>query len=359
MQLELDAPPELAHDPGSATAPESPFGRCLREHAHLPVFFEPLSGNHGDTLIRLGTEHLLDKLGFERVEKAEDAGLIVVNGGGAMNDIWRFGIDTFGHWRAACPDTPIVIGPSSFRFKGIDFAEVCRRGSGPLAIFAREEKSLDILCESGAGDVADLMLSRDIAFELRDSDFVAGLRERVANTPPKHTLIGMRRDSESNAGGALGGLMVQGKFWWLPGPIRKPLARLRDRIAARRSLGEAGGDGEVLTPMNAAKLGTEWVPAAKGLQRVYEDASIVETFDGFVDLIVDAGLVVTDRLHVSVLSYLIGRPAVMLPGNNHKLAGVFALTMNHQGSPVRLMTKHGLRGGGETLCANETPQASW
>ena len=336
MQLDAPETTETTADAGrrrTPDAPESPFGRFLRERADARIFFEPLSGNNGDVLILKGTEHLLDKHGCRRCADPAEADLILLNGGYSISDIWKFGIETLGHYRREFPDTPMAVAPSSFRFEGVDFAEVVRRGRAPVTLFARETKSYEIINGVDLPNNAEVRMSRDSAFELRDSEFLTDLKRKVGG---RHVVVSMRNDEESGAASSdLGGLLKVGRGRFLPGPIRRPLARLRDAIAARRNVGGPGTKG--VTAPEALKAGLAQVGGdAASLPRVNKDISAVVSFEEFCDLVAGSALMVTDRLHVAIFGHLLDRPTMLLPGNNHKLRGIYNLSMRDHDSSVTL-----------------------
>ena len=59
-------------------------------------------------------------------------------------------------------------------------------------------------------------------------------------------------------------------------------------------------------------------------------------FDEFTGLIARAGVVATNRLHVAVLSTLLGKPTFLWTGSNHKIASVYQYSL-HGYPNVQLM----------------------
>ena len=302
-------------DDGSGRA-ESPFVRFLRERAALPTYLEPMQGNNGDGLILLTSKYLLNKLGVPVVERPEDADQIFINGGGAMNDVGGFGVRILESHRTRFPTKPLFIGPSTYRFRGIDFGRILRIGAAPIDLFARDEESAGYVSECNPPANVHVHLSRDIALELECSEFIAALRQRVSE---KHVLIAMRKDREGTASP----LIQRVKCKWLPRKIRRPFSALRDRLAARPAQARIN-----------AILKSENVPAH--LPRIYRDVSVSVPFDEFVQKIADSALVITDRLHTGVLAHLLNKRLILLPGVYHKIRGVYAMSMNYPGSRTSL-----------------------
>jgi exopolysaccharide biosynthesis predicted pyruvyltransferase EpsI len=295
----------------------SEFERFLRERGALKTFFEPLSGNNGDELITMGARHLLSKIDLPLVSTPEEAEQIVINGGGAMVDIWDgAGIKVLEKYRLSFPTTPLIVAPSSFRFNGIDFPGICGLGTSELTVFARESYSLDLLRSLNLPANTTACMSQDLAFELKDSTF---LNQHKKDKQAAHVLIALRKDKEGDAG-----VLVKVKGGWLPGILRKPLSRLRDRLVASRVQG--------LLDQIISKAGT-----FDDKPRLYCDVSASVCFQEFVDSIKNAALIVTDRLHVAILGNLLEKQVLLRPGGYHKIRGVYEHSMSGSDSLVTLV----------------------
>ncbi|MEM6333623.1 MAG: polysaccharide pyruvyl transferase family protein [Planctomycetota bacterium] len=305
---------------------EQSFVEVMAGHAGKRVFFEPLCGNNGDRLIRMGAERVFERAEVTLVDEPGAAELIVINGGGAMNDVWGGGIGRLEHYRGGFPGTPIVVGPSTFEFETDRFAKICASTDTPITLFGRDRTSHAAVTELGLDDRVTLGLSQDLAFELKGGPWV---EEQRAQRGEGHVVVCMRKDKE---GGAK--LLAQTKAPWLPAPIRKPLSRLRDRLVASgrkrlvdRLIEEAGVDPK--------------------LPRVVRDISVSVDFEAFCEAIRGAAFIMADRMHVSILGYLLDKPTVLLAGAYHKNASVHAFSMAHEESCVRFVDpKAGAEGGG-------------
>ena len=295
---------------------ESLFLRFLRERAHLRTYLEPMQGNNGDGLILLSSKYLLNKLGVPVVATPAEAQQIFINGGGAMNDVGGFGIGILERHRTRFPHTPCFIGPSTYRFRGIDFAPVMRIGEAPLDFFARDFESGENVTELNPPANVRVQYSQDIAFELQGSEFIEQIKAKVSQ---KHVLIAMRKDREGTASP----LIQKAKCKWLPRKIRRPLSAIRDRLAARGAKGQ----------LEKILAGEDF---PKDLPRIYRDVSVSVPFDEYVAKVRDAAVVITDRLHVAILAHLLDKRLVMLPGSYHKIRGVYQMSMNYPGSKTTL-----------------------
>ncbi|MEN0021399.1 MAG: polysaccharide pyruvyl transferase family protein, partial [Planctomycetota bacterium] len=276
----------------------------------IPTFFEPLGGNNGDNLIEMGSEHLLEKIGTNRVKTPGEAELLLINGGFAISDIWKAGIEHLSALRREHPDTPMVIAPCSVWFDKTDFAAVLAQGRAPVTIYCREHYSEKILRDVLPADAAEISTSDDLAFELTGSKF---LDEQIADRREEHVVYCMRTDKEgTTAGGtaeAAAGLAMK-----LPAFIRKPLKAVRQKMVNARG-------GSDLADILAAEGISQDIEVIRG------DLSTAVDFDEFLRLLRRARLVISDRLHVGIFAYLIGKPVVMMPGRNHKIRGIVEYSM--------------------------------
>ncbi|MEM7624100.1 MAG: polysaccharide pyruvyl transferase family protein [Planctomycetota bacterium] len=280
------------------------------------VFFEPLEGNHGDRLIRLGARRVMEQAGCLVVDSPGDAEQIFINGGGAMNDIWKAGFGVLERYRRDFPNTPITVGPSTYLVRDTDFPTLCAAGRAPLHFFARDERSADILRAQPVDAAISVTVSQDLAFELRGSALV---EELEADSADEHVLVCLRKDKEGSAG-----LLTHTKGTWLPRVVRRPLSRLRDRLVA------AGQRDQVSELIRSAG-----VPA--DVPRLVRDVSVSVGWEDFTHAISRARLVITDRLHVAILGYLLDKPVFLGQGCYHKTRGVYELSMTHPASRVRMI----------------------
>jgi exopolysaccharide biosynthesis predicted pyruvyltransferase EpsI len=281
------------------------------------VFIDWLAGNNGDRLIRMGLERLLGRNPARLMDDPVKADRIILNGGGAMNDFWEGGLALWERYRRRYPDKPLTIAPSSFCLTRDRFERICAHADSPMVLYAREQVSYDLLRGFAPPAWVDVRLAQDLALELRDSDFIRGHRDAARQL---HVLIALRGDREGSAP-ALANVRAP----WLPAPIRRPLARLRTRLIARRSRRD----------LRAIER-SAGVPRAT--PRVYCDASVSADFDEFTALIRDGALIVTDRLHCAVLGWMLGKRVVLRPGNYHKNQAVFEYSLSGPGSTVTMWT---------------------
>ena len=282
----------------------------LRDIGPVPTFFEPLEGNNGDRLIQMGARHAFHEAAVPLVDCPEDAEHIVLNGGGAMNDIWQGGFDVLRRYAERFPHKPMTVGPSSYLFHETHLIDVLADREATITMFARDRFSFEALqTQITADHLEDIVLAKladDLAFQLRGSTFVTGLQQQSA---AEQVLICLRKDREGSASQLV--QSVSGRS--LPGWIRRPLSRLRDRLAAR----DACGPIDALIPHDF-----------RGLPRYVRDVSVSVSFEEFSHAISKSALVVTDRLHVAILAAMLGKSILLRPGLYHKIRGVVELSLS-------------------------------
>jgi exopolysaccharide biosynthesis predicted pyruvyltransferase EpsI len=291
------------------------FADFIETHPATKLFFDPLNGNHGDSLILMGANRVLEAAPQTIVDDIDAADVIVINGGGAMNDIWKVGPERIRDYRTTHPDKPIIIGPSSFFFEKTDFKALCSLSKAPITLWSREKYSVDHLLKFDLPEHVTLRLGHDFAFALAGSELIENLKNDLRE---KHLLVAMRGDRE-----AAGKLVAKIRLNALPQPIKAPLLKIREVLIKRKT--------QAQSQESVGKLDVQ-----PDIPTIHEDLSLSGNFENFCDKVAHAKSIVTNRLHISILGYLLGKPVSLIPGNYHKIRGVCEWTMSHEGSTVRL-----------------------
>lgn len=281
------------------------------------IYFEPLHGNNGDRLILMGAKWALRKSRCKLVEKPQLADVILLNGSGGMNDIWHFSLNRLESYRTSYPSLPIIVAPSTYRFKGDQFKRICEINDTPLFFFTRDLISIEIIQNECSASHIDIQPSQDLAFELQDSDFIKNLREGVQE---KHVLIVTRGDRESLSKG----ILTKVKGTWVPTKLRPPLSKARDKLLS-------------LKRWNTYKSLMKDYGIPKNTPLVNQDISCRVTFSEFVATIRDAALIITDRLHVGILGHMLNKETVLFPASYDKTKGVFEMSMSGRNSRTTLI----------------------
>lgn len=331
------------------------------------VYFEPGGGNHGDTLIEMGSRLVLERRHVRLTTDAAQADAIVINGGGALGvELWGQGLPGLYSFGQGFRRKPLVILPSSFYFADNHAAAALANRSAPAYLFARDRYSLARLQTQLFDEQIQLGSGDDMAFALRGSPWLAPLRARAAarhillverfdveaiTAPPGAAAAGIngnplkarsglkaraaqslgapnnhqgwnsRSFSKSSVGAALARGRRRAAKQWLPGPIK----RAAKRVLHRRRTAASGFTSTTLERLYSR------APQYRGLPVMAQDISspVGFTFSQFVDAIVNAAVVITTRLHVGILAALLDKPTYLVSGGARypKLQGVYEYSM--------------------------------
>lgn len=279
------------------------FTEFLRENRDRKTVTITPGGNHGDTLIHMGLVKKLDEYGFEYdclnlepeykrnlalggkyllnivfwkfeldlgfrlLDIPEGAELIMFEGGGYMNDIW-YGPSLLRRVMKYC-GAPIAIGPQSYIFTKTKIADYFMDGR-EATLFCRERYSYDHLHEQGLPANVDVKLSPELALYL-DPEDLEGFTEPREEL---YQLVAMRQDKES--------------------------------AVSEKLLREVQGACDN--------------PATR-------DISMEGSLTDFVSWVANAETVYTDRLHVAILSSILGKDVTLFGNIYHKNRGVWEISL--------------------------------
>lgn len=279
------------------------FEEFLKENKDKNMSVITPGGNHGDTLIHMGLmkklnannieyiclnleEQYRKKLilgakylaniglwkmgsdfGFKLLDLPDETDLILFEGGGYMSDIW-YG-PTLLRQVMKRNTSPVAVGPQSYLFTKTRFHQYFEDGR-PVYLFCREEYSLEHLKKKGLPSNVISSVSPELALYLDEED----LREFIESRPGGYELIAMRGDKESALGGS----------------ARDEIIQLCEN------------------PLIA-------------------DISMQKTLTDFVSTVYNADRVFTDRLHVAILSKILGKKATLFGNKYHKNKGVWEYSL--------------------------------
>lgn len=314
-----------------------PLDAELAQFRGKRIFFEPLEGNNGDELIEMGSHTLLRSIDAKLVGNPKQADAIVVNGGAGMTDIWSHGLGTLKKYNSLYSDVPLIVLPSSFSFTKTDFSALFRDRKAPAFIYARERYSLKLLEDFTFPSDVRLGLDHDMAFQLKDTPYFKCLQTRESQ---KHILIVERDDAERVTN------MTQPRSqspnwkrnipWSVKRPINRHLLWKLNRRSIAKQLGELGLQTEFAQEWHQKVLID--YPELEGLPVFAADISspALCSFDRFSQLVADAAVVVSTRLHVAILAAMLGKPTYIKSGSYHKIQGIFEHSLSER-SNVRLV----------------------
>lgn len=294
---------------------------ALAPYRDRPVYFERLYGNNGDELIVLGAEHAIRSAGCLEVHDPQQADALLVVGGAGLSSVWGGGYKrTERYMSGSLGEKPLVIFPSTLSFEANDYAEQINGRPGPTTLIARERPSLARVQAVDWNDRVRIGLDHDTAFRLAETPWFEGLKRRRGD---RHLLIVERRDAEAVTGLADGAVAAPSFLKQLvPEPIKRRIKRSRHRKSR-----SSGPFYDWAIEQSRSGFG-----AAPWMDRVVPlDASLkgILTFEQFVDLIVDAGGVLTTRLHVGILAAMLGKPTILVGGDPRyaKISGIYEHSM--------------------------------
>ena len=218
-------------------------------------------------LLNIAASQLGIERGFNLIDVPEDADLILFEGGGYLNDIW-YGLVLLRQtlWRHG---QPIAVAPQSYWFKDTDFLGMLA-GERTVTLFCRESYSHELLASQPRPENIRVFTSGDTALYLERSD----LKNLIDETGESYDLICFRRDRES----------------LIPDEMRR----------------------EVAETSEATLVG---------------DISKIGTLRDFVSAVTNARRIHTDRLHVAILSHILGREATLYDSLYHKSRGVYEYSL--------------------------------
>jgi len=318
-----------------------PVEPLVNNYKDKKVFFEPLWGHNGDMLIRMGSLEMFKRVGIRLVKKPSDSELIVINGGAGMSHFWRHGFQVLENYSQNFPSKPLLVLPSSWSFDPSNFPVSLSKRTAPVYFFSREPYSFELLKSVNFEEEVYLGLDHDMAFHLEGASFIKKLERRSES---RHILVAERGDIESSTGlvQSLPNLMrlVQTIF---PESLRKKIPKsVRDlsveliwflerlfflqknRKLAERSLFAKESIEYVL------KSNTEFTELP--VYAVDISLKSICSFRSFCLVIAQSGVVVTTRLHVAILSSLLGKSTFLKPGNWHKIIGVYEFSLKKRGN---------------------------
>jgi exopolysaccharide biosynthesis predicted pyruvyltransferase EpsI len=293
----------------------SAFRGCRIFHPPLVDHEGRLVGNNGDRLMVLGTDIVYRDLNIEVVDSGEKADLIAIGGNGGMLERAYHIPRIFRECSQGFPRTPMCVLPSTYYYPKRPFASEIGARTAPLTLFCREAYSYKHLTEDHTlPEHCRVVLDRDMAFELEGGALV----NRLKAMQTKHVLFVERTDVEKDSasfGSTSTGALSKARKR-MPGPLKKLLYPMVKAVRSRRA-----------TPFRdeCERLIAERCPDVGKLPRRAGDMSNVNVcdFEEFCSTIGEAAAVFTTRLHVGILSAMIGRRTFVFGGPYHKIRGIF------------------------------------
>lgn len=223
------------------------------------------------TKISAATNRLMDDFHKNLIQRIQNtsAEVIIIRGGGYLNDFWkdyRVLTKTISAIREK-PKIVLILAPHTFYFTYTDFPKFFNLNN-EVHIFCREKYSYEKVHALIKQKNIHVHLSKDTAFYLskKDLDIIA------KPSPESYVLIAPRTDKESAVN-------------W-------------EKLKAQKS---------------------------KGI--VLKDAIYTKNIADYITLVSNATTVYTDRLHVAILSAILGKKTYMYPNSYYKNKGVYEFSL--------------------------------
>jgi exopolysaccharide biosynthesis predicted pyruvyltransferase EpsI len=208
--------------------------------------------------------------------KVNPAHVILIHGGGNIDDLWVFGLRLLKNVIFNNPENVIIIGPQSYRFWKTNFPKLFQEAKQEIYLFCREKYSYNLLRSMNLPKNVNIGLSHDTSLYLSKEDF-----------HPRHgdyDLVCLRTDKES---------ILPQKMIDL---IRLPRNRTIDLKQSEKGV-------------------------------VVNDISLLKHFGDFANLVEGSRKVFTDRLHVAILATILGKDTTLYPNSYYKNKGVYEYSL--------------------------------
>ena len=295
--------------------------KILNQFRGCKVYFEPVGGNHGDTLIELGTRHIFNKYNIETTLDPKQAEAIIINGSGSVGvELWSKNLGGLKHYAKKFNNLPLIMLPSSFYFQNCYFPDIFDTRTAPSFIFTREKYSYELIKYYDYSTDVSIHIGHDMAFELINTNFFRGLKSRCSN---RHILIVERFDREAVTGSPRNIPISNRLKKHIPDSIKHSLKKI---IHHQRT---STTNYKNLALNRLFELSKQW----NNLPVVEEDISspVGFTFDQIIDAIVNSAVVVTTRLHVAILAVLLDKPTFIQikPSPYPKLKACYDHSLSH------------------------------
>ncbi|NLV12636.1 polysaccharide pyruvyl transferase family protein [Haloarcula argentinensis] len=232
------------------------------------------------TKAKRGLNLLSESIGGAKIKTLElnNPDAIYIHGGGNFSDLWGSSMATFKNITQTYPKTPIIVGPQTYWFSETDFTKLVADCKQEIHLFCREAYSYALLTNHDVPENISIHKSPDTAFYLDKGSLLKYVnKDSVSEPAGEYDLIAFRNDRES--------VVSQTE-------IRKL---------------EASADNTI----------------SKDISDKYSTS-----FPEFISTVEYANTVYTDRLHVSVLSTILGTNVELYENSYYKNRGVYKYSMS-------------------------------
>lgn len=168
------------------------YVRFLLLHKDKRIYCCPYPGNPGDHLICKGTAQLLADLQMSVVDNPNKADFLLYPGG--CPTMWPTVLEIIVKTIEKFPDKKIAIGPATFEFGFADWPNIFAKYADRIAgLFCRDKRSFYNLNRAKLPQTIVQGLSHDPSLYLKDSPFIQELKAKVTE---EYILVALRLDHE-------------------------------------------------------------------------------------------------------------------------------------------------------------------
>jgi len=276
-----------------------PFISFLKKNKHQNFFLCSAPGNSGDILLQKSLHLYLKDHSFNLTIDSKKADIILMHGGGSIDDVWGTGLTKFIDLLDNYPKKIIAVAPCTIHFTVTDFPEILSVYSQSIYIFAREQKTFTYLQDMILPVNVSINLSHDTAFLLKGTEYLDKISKQCSS---ENILLALRTDKES-------------KFlsFSLDGPPKNFYEKLMFRyIRYQLKSVIKNTDANIFLREN-----------------IHFDDISHKNFETFVTTIQRAKVVYTDRLHVAILSTILGKKVHLYDTKYNKVKDVYEQTLHN------------------------------
>lgn len=286
---------------------ENEFTMFMKRNRTLKFHLVRAPGNAGDKLIRKGLLYFIESNSIYLTADPHSADMILVQGGGNIDDIWVEGIRVIRQIIRSYPDKTLVVAPSSCHFFTTDFERILNSSDQEVHFFCREKYSHDVLSKMNLNKNIKIYLADDTAFLLEKSDFLKNLQNTGQK---KHRLFAMRTDIESNLSSMkLETLNILRAFF--------NRFNLTDKIVScfhKHAVNK-------FVSKNFSHYKSNDI-------NIVRDIAFLKTSE-YIRFVNQASEIHTDRLHVAILGAMLGKTVRIYPTRFKKNIGVYEYSLKN------------------------------
>jgi exopolysaccharide biosynthesis predicted pyruvyltransferase EpsI len=274
-----------------------PFYNWFKQYSNKSIYVCPYPGNAGDELIVKGITVLMQTLSIYRTYSIRLADAILYPGGNPT--MWREVILVWRDIWKKYPDKPFIIAPITCSISDKYWIQSITEFNPNIVLFSTRDKESYAILKNASEVTCEKLLSHDPAFYLRKSAILMNWKQGISE---EHDLYSFRSDHEANG---IKSKFNENKYITYAQSIRTKITNKKKR---------------------EEKISLADKHCQHGIKKLIQDASLAN-FEVFLDLILRAREVHTDRLHIMICAALLNKKIFAYSTNYGKLEAVYDQSM--------------------------------